>query len=72
MSAALPEGLITSRLRKLGAVGVFFWHLLAQCGPALGTSPAHRQPDLQRRRTLFGHHHALGPVRRDGARTAGF
>jgi phospholipid/cholesterol/gamma-HCH transport system permease protein len=35
MSAALPEGLITSRLRKLGAVGVFFWHLLAQCGPAL-------------------------------------
>jgi phospholipid/cholesterol/gamma-HCH transport system permease protein len=35
MSAALREGFVTQRLRKLGAVAVFFWHLLAQCGPAL-------------------------------------
>ena len=35
MSAALPEGFIIQRLRKLGAVSVFAWHLLAQCGPAL-------------------------------------
>jgi phospholipid/cholesterol/gamma-HCH transport system permease protein len=35
MSAALREGFVVQRLRKLGAVAVFSWHLLAQCGPAL-------------------------------------
>jgi len=35
MSAALPDALVTQSLRKLGAVSVFFWRMLIQCGPAL-------------------------------------
>ena len=31
----------------------------------------HRPADLQRRRAFAGHHHAVGPVRRHGARAAG-
>jgi phospholipid/cholesterol/gamma-HCH transport system permease protein len=33
--SAVSDALVTRSLRKLGAVGVFFWRLLAQCGPAL-------------------------------------
>jgi phospholipid/cholesterol/gamma-HCH transport system permease protein len=35
MSAALSDALFTRSVRKLGAVALFFWRLLAQCGPAL-------------------------------------
>jgi phospholipid/cholesterol/gamma-HCH transport system permease protein len=35
MSAALPDALATRSVRKLGAVAVFFWRMLLQCGPAL-------------------------------------
>ena len=35
MSAALSDALAMRSVRKVGAVAVFFWRMLAQCGPAL-------------------------------------
>jgi len=35
MSAALSDALGGRGVRKLGAVAVFFWRMLVQCGPAL-------------------------------------
>ena len=34
MSAVLPAAMLGRSVRKLGAVAIFFWRLLGQCGPA--------------------------------------
>jgi phospholipid/cholesterol/gamma-HCH transport system permease protein len=34
-AAAAQDGLVVAMLRRVGAIGVFFFRILAQCGPAL-------------------------------------
>ena len=53
------------------ALPLFLLRVLGQCVPALARPRCSSSADLQRRRALAGHHHALRPVRRHGARAAG-
>ena len=70
MSAA-TDSLPVAAVRRVGSMTLFLGQILARIVPALRRPGLIVAPDLQRRGAFAGHHHAVGHVRRHGARPAG-